>query len=238
MEMEKNKITTVENKLGYTFNQPNLLVKALTHSSYANEVNQNVEHNERLEFLGDAVLELSVSEELFRRYPQAREGGLTNLRAKLVSEPSLAKLAKKLELQDYIFLGKGEENQGGRERSAILCDCLESILGAVFLDGGYDQAKDLIINLLKDLFPKRIKNTKRKDYKSWLQEITQKRFKDRPIYKLEDSFGPEHSKIYLVQLSLPDGSTYQAQATSVKKAEQLAAKEAIQEIEFLKEEEI
>ncbi len=226
--MSEEQINELENIIGYHFNNPNLLKKALTHSSYANEIDPSLKNNERLEFLGDAVLELCISEELFYRFPKSREGGLTNVRSHLVNEQSLANLARNLQLQDYVFLGRGEECQGGRERNAILCDALESIFGAVFLDGGYDQAKKLVNRLFEPLWPKRISQPVKKDYKSRLQEITQGRFKERPCYRLQNSSGPEHAKTYTVDLRLPNGKHFQAQASSVKKAEQLAAKEALE----------
>ena len=217
----------IEESIGYRFKNAQLLVTALTHSSYANEINGSAENNERLEFLGDAVLELAISEELFARFPQDREGSLTSLRSQLVSEPSLAELARTIELQQCLRLGKGEEAQGGRERNAVLCDALESLLGAVFVDGGYQKAKEVIGGLFEDHWPERIQGPKGKDFKSRLQEETQKLFKDRPVYALKQSFGPEHAKTYLVLLTLPDGVTFEAAASSVKKAEQKAAKKAL-----------
>jgi ribonuclease-3 len=217
----------VQQKLGYRFVNPLLLRTALTHSSYANESDTEVEHNERLEFLGDAVLELCTSEELYKRYPDVREGDLTNLRAKLVSEPTLAEIGRRIHLQEFIFLGKGEEAQGGRERDAVLSDALESLFGAVFLDGGFEASKQVILRLYKDLWPASIHGPRRKDFKSKLQEATQQLFKDRPKYSLVDSYGPEHAKTYHVRLTLPDGRSVEASASSLKKAEQMAAQEAL-----------
>ena len=225
--MDTVQLREIEECIGYRFKNAQLLVTALTHSSYANEINGSAENNERLEFLGDAVLELAISEELFARFPQDREGSLTSLRSQLVSEPCLADLARTIELQQALRLGKGEESQGGRERNAVLCDALESLLGAVFVDGGYQKAKEVIGRLFEDLWPERIEGPKGKDFKSRLQEETQKLFKDRPVYALKQSFGPEHAKTYLVLLTLPDGVTFEAAASSVKKAEQKAAKKAL-----------
>ncbi len=216
--------------IGYDFKDLSLLLKALTHSSYSNEAGDPYENNERLEFLGDAVLETCVSEELYNRYPTAREGDLTKIRAKLVNARTLAKIAKALGINRYILLGKGEESQGGRDRETILADTLEAILGAIFLDGGYESAKDVVKSFYKDLWPKEIKPISKKDHKSLLQEITQKIYKERPKYILIDSFGPEHAKIFQVEVVLPDGKKYQAKASSIKKAEQLAAKVAIKDI--------
>ncbi|HMB30745.1 MAG TPA: ribonuclease III [Desulfohalobiaceae bacterium] len=226
--MSEDQINELQNIIGYHFKNPNLLKKALTHSSYANEIDPSLKNNERLEFLGDAVLELCISEELFNRYPNSREGGLTNVRSHLVNEQSLANLARELHLQDFIFLGKGEECQGGRDRNAILCDAFESIFGAIFLDGGYTQAKNLVNQMFAPLWPKKISQPVKKDFKSRLQEVSQSRFKERPCYNLQNSSGPEHAKTYTIELRLPNGKHFQAHASSVKKAEQLAAKEALE----------
>ncbi len=224
---DRSCLEAVQQKLGYRFNRPVLLKTALTHSSFANESDLDVEHNERLEFLGDAVLELCISEELYHRYSEAREGDLTNLRARLVSEPALADIARDLNLQKCIFLGKGEEAQGGRERDAVLSDALESLFAAVFLDGGFQQSKKVILAMYKELWPESIQGRRKKDFKSKLQETTQQLFKDRPRYSLIDSYGPEHAKTYHVQLTLPDGRAIEAEASSLKKAEQMAAQEAL-----------
>lgn len=228
--MHNEQLATFEQTIGYQFKNRALLLQALTHSSYANEFDQTLENNERLEFLGDAVLELCVSQELYLRFPEEREGVLTCLRAQLVSEAALADTARSLGVQKYLLLGKGEENQGGRERDSILCDVLESLFGAIFLDGGFSRVNELILNLLSPKWPKSGKFKKNKDFKSRLQEITQKFFSDRPRYTLRNSFGPEHEKIYAVQLSLPNGQQYHAEAGSVKKAEQLAAQKALSDL--------
>ena len=130
-------LAVIEEALGHAFARPELLTTALTHSSWANERGDSMGHNERLEFLGDAVLELCVSEELFSRFPEAPEGELTLLRSQLVNEASLADMAHRLALEEHILLGKGEENQGGRGRPALLSDAFEAVIGALFLDGGY-----------------------------------------------------------------------------------------------------
>ncbi|MCG8530091.1 MAG: ribonuclease III [Desulfovibrionales bacterium] len=214
----------------YTFNNLSLLETALTHSSYANEHGGALEHNERLEFLGDAVLEICVSERLFARFPKAREGVLTRMRAKLVSKPSLAALAIEMHLDRYLKLGKGEEAQGGRDRHSLLSDAFEAVLGAVFLDGGYDSALAYIDNVFEEKWPQEPESTKAKDYKSRLQELTQKRFKDRPTYTLKSSKGPEHAKIFEVELELPDGTIVTAEGPSVKRAEQYAASIALDKL--------
>lgn len=215
----------------YRFKQVKLLEMALTHSSHANEQGGDIEHNERLEFLGDAVLELSVSERLFAMFPGAREGHLTRMRAKLVSKPSLAEIAKELKLDSCLLLGKGEESQGGRDRDSLLSDALEAVLGAVFLDGGYANALGVVDILFAVRWPEEPEGGKSKDYKSRLQELTQKRFKERPVYSLSGSNGPEHAKIFEILLTLPDGLIITAEGPSVKRAEQKAAGLALKQLE-------
>ncbi|MGE4537815.1 MAG: ribonuclease III [Desulfovibrio sp.] len=222
--------TALENALGHVFARPELLTTALTHSSYANERGEAAKHNERLEFLGDAVLELSVSEELFARFPESPEGELTLLRSQLVNESSLAAMALRLSLEDHILLGKGEENQGGRTRPSLLSDAFEAVIGALFLDGGYAAAKRFVDATFADVWPVRSVAPKTRDYKSRLQEYTQKVHKARPVYTLLGSEGPEHDKRFTVRLELPDGRGLKAVEKSVKKAEQMAARLALEKI--------
>ncbi|MHC1788013.1 ribonuclease III [Solidesulfovibrio sp.] len=214
--------------LGHVFADPRLLAVALTHSSFANERDENGGHNERLEFLGDAVLELCVSEELFARFPEAPEGELTLLRSQLVNEASLAAMARRLHLESHVLLGRGEENQGGRSRSSLLSDVFEAVVGAVFLDGGYAAARDCVARVFTGLWPARPAAPKAKDFKSRLQEYTQKAHKSRPTYALLGSAGPEHDKRFEVRLTLPCGREILATEKSVKKAEQVAARLALE----------
>ncbi|OEU71603.1 MAG: ribonuclease III [Desulfovibrio sp. S3730MH75] len=211
----------------YRFSQVKHLATALTHSSWANEQAEPCEDNERLEFLGDAVLELSVTEELFKRFPEAHEGQLTKIRSKLVKEKSLSTVALELGLNDFLKLGRGEESQGGRMRSSLLADTMEAVIGAVFLDGGYPKACKLILNLFEDKWPETFEIETSKDFKSQLQEVTQAIFKERPTYVLTRTAGPEHEKVFQVILNLPTGKTFEAEGTSLKKAEQTAAATAI-----------
>jgi len=224
--MTEDALDKLQEAISYRFGQVKLLGMALTHSSYANE--QGCVHNERLEFLGDAVLELAVSEELYRRFPDAPEGALTKLRSKLVSMPALAELARSLQLDVVILLGKGEESQGGRTRDSLLADALEALLGAVFLDGGYAGAQTAVEALFGDLWPEEVEPARARDFKSRLQELTQRENKARPVYRLLGSFGPEHEKLFEVELSLPGGQAVCATGPSVKKAEQSAARKALQ----------
>jgi ribonuclease III, bacterial len=211
----------------YQFRQVKLLEEAMTHSSYANEQQTGMLHNERLEFLGDAVLELCISQGLFRRFPDTREGELTSMRSRLVNQDTLACLARGLSIDKCIVLGKGEEAQGGRERDSLLSDAFEALLGAIFLDGGFAKSVEVIEMLFSPLWPNHIGKVKSKDAKSRLQEITQQLFKDRPVYFLVSSVGPEHDKVFTVRLDLPDGRFFQAEGSSVKRAEQTAAQMAL-----------
>jgi ribonuclease-3 len=222
-------LADLQDGIHYHFRQVKLLLHALTHSSYANE--QQVDSNERLEFLGDAVLELSISQELFRRFPEAAEGELTRMRARLVNEPALAGLARQLDLGQYILLGKGEACQGGADRNSVLSDTMEAIFGAVYLEAGFEQARQVILHVYRNSWPATDRVVRPKDNKSRLQEITQREDKSRPTYRLERSTGPEHAKEYVVSVTLPSGEVLEAQSTSVKKAEQMAAAEALAYLE-------
>lgn len=220
-------IQAVEKILAYTFRQQDLLHLALTHSSWANE-NGTLNHNERQEFLGDAVLELCVSWELFSRFPAAREGAMTRLRSRLVSTTALAKLARDLGLEQCLLLGKGEEIQGGRHRDTLLSDALEAVLGAVFEDGGFEAARQVVRHIFADRWPSTVEHAPHKDCKSRLQEIVQSTYKDRPLYVLLEAKGPEHAKEFLVRLELPGGQVFTASGPSLKRAEQEAAHMALQ----------
>lgn len=215
----------------YHFVQVKLLRAAMTHSSYANEQSDGSEHNERLEFLGDAVLELCISEELFRRFPDTREGELTAMRSRLVNQDCLASLARSIGLHEAIELGRGEETQGGRERDSLLSDAFEALLGAIFLDGGYRAAQQTVGRLFASQWPSGGGKPKNKDGKSRLQEATQQLFKERPAYMLLESAGPEHDKKFTVRLELPDKTVFIAEGSSVKRAEQTAALQALAWIE-------
>ena len=215
----------------YTFKQVKLLCTALTHSSYVNENQDAAEHNERLEFLGDAVLELCISKMLFTAYPDAREGELTAMRSNLVSQPALAALARRLGIDRHLMLGRGEESQGGRQRDALLSDALEAVFGAVFLDGGFAAALEVISGLAEEELSRLRGTLKSKDSKSLLQELSQKLFQDRPLYTLVSTDGPEHAKIFNVRMTLPDGREFDASGPSVKRAEQTVAAMALAQLE-------
>lgn len=224
MEGQKN----VERAFDHVFQHPELLCAALTHSSWANECGGGAVHNERQEFLGDAVLELCVSWELFHRFPTAREGDLTRMRSELVSTGALAALARELGLEDALRLGKGEENQGGRHRDTLLSDAFEAVLGAVFEDGGFAAAQRSVAHIFQKHWPERLEYTLHKDFKTRLQEVTQRLFQERPVYTMVGSEGPEHAKRFEVRVLLPDGRTFTGMGPSVKRAEQEAAHQALE----------
>lgn len=228
--MEEDFASLQEN-IGYRFQQVKLLELALAHSSWANEQGRPEMCNERLEFLGDAVLELCTSEEAYRRYPDSDEGLLTKLRSRLVKTVTLAGLARRIGLNAYVLLGRGEEAQGGRERDSLLADSLEALLGAVFLDGGFSMAQEFVRLLLGDLWPESPELPAGKDWKSRLQERTQETSRERPIYALVDSSGPEHHKLFEVEVTLPGGERFRAEGQSLKKAEQAAAAAALAHLE-------
>ncbi len=214
-------------RLGYQFRDISLLLNALCHASFSNEQPQlELENNERLEFLGDAVLELAVSHILMDRFAQAEEGTLSRYRAALVDETGLYQVAMAIGLGKYLFLGKGEELSGGREKPSILADAMEALIGAVYIDGGFDQAKRVIIKL----FSSRIEDLGNKDmihdFKSLLQELTQQRYKTIPAYRLVEEWGPPHDKVFRVSLAIRGEVVAHGEGKSKKEAEQRAAKVA------------
>lgn len=224
-EIPEDTLQALQTAFHYEFKQVKLLIQAITHTSHVNE--HGGEHNERLEFLGDAVLELVVSHELFQRFPGAQEGHLTKMRSSLVSEAALSNIARKIGLGQYFLLGRGEENQGGRDKNSMLSDCMEAILGAIYLDGGLGSVFTCVNFLYQDNWPLPPKTFRPRDSKSRLQELTQRLWQTRPTYTLLDSSGPEHAKQYRICLLLPDNTQVEWTDSSVRKAEQGAAAQAI-----------
>jgi ribonuclease-3 len=216
-----------QRELGYVFRDAALLAEALTHSSFANEADDGGRHNERLEFLGDAVLSLCVSSELFARFPDVPEGDLTRLRSRLVNASFLAGLARDIGLDRHLRLGRGEENQGGRKRDALLGDAFEAVLGAVYEDGAFAAVRELVQRLFARHWPMTPDQELRKDFKTLLQEVIQQHYRELPAYTLHASRGPEHAKLFEVRLLLPDGQSFTAEGNSLKRAEQEAARNAL-----------
>ena len=216
---------SLEEKLGYTFQDKSLLENALTHSSCANESKGRLHSNERLEFLGDSILGMVVAEHLYRNHPDLPEGELTRTRAALVCEESLVEVAHDLGLGDYLKLGKGEEAGGGRTRPSIRADAVEAVLAAVYLDGGIGSARKII---QKYILSREIEglNSKR-DYKTALQELIQRESGQSLKYRLTGSEGPDHDKRFFVEVDLNGQPVGAGKGHSKKEAEQMAAKAAI-----------
>ncbi len=216
----------LEERLGYKFNNINLLKNALTHSSYANEVRDGFSSNERLEFLGDSVLSIVVSDYIYKHYPNMPEGELTKLRASLVCEKSLCAFSRELELGNYLMLGKGEEKGGGRERDSILADAFEAVLAAIYLDGGMKPARRHVMNfVLREL--QHTDDEVFKDYKTALQEIIQRNPEEAVSYILTGESGPDHDKEFTVEVRLNSNVIGRGTGKNKKRAEQMAAKEAL-----------
>ena len=219
----------LEKKLEYSFHNPALLSEALSHSSYANEHRAlGIGSNERLEFLGDSVLGFVTAEFLFKTYGKLPEGDLTRMRAALVCEQSLYEVAKLLELGQHLKLGKGEEAGGGRTRQSILADAVEAVFAAVYLDGGMEEARRLIYRVLLSRAPAA---EERKDWKTTLQEIIQRKSGQVLTYHLLESNGPDHNKTFVFQVRLNDRPVGTGQGHSKKEAEQAAARDALGKLE-------
>lgn len=211
------------------FKDEALLKNAFTHSSYANENRKSGEHsNERLEFLGDAVLGVICAEYLYNTYPKMEEGQLSKLRAAIVCEKSLFALAKELDLGSQIRLGKGEEAGGGRERSSVLADCVEAVLAATYLDGGMKAAKDFILPFIKRETAFHMSEDSSNDYKTTLQEIVQKNKEEVLSYRLVSETGPDHDKCFEVEVLINSNIISRGSGKSKRQAEQEAARLALQ----------
>lgn len=230
MVNEDTAFKELEQKLNIHFKDKELLKVALTHSSYANG-KKNIKFNERLEFLGDSVLQISISEYLFLTYTNKSEGELTKRRALIVCENSLYEIAKRWGIGNYIKMSKGEELTGGRERVSILADCVEAIIAAVYIDSGFEKAKEFIIENFKDTIDKAIKNKIILDYKTKLQEIMQQNGDINIEYALTKYEGPPHRRKFYTQVSVDDKVLGKGIGYSKKESEQNAAQEALKKLE-------
>ena len=220
-------IKDLEAAIGYKFKNITLLQNALTHSSYANEQwHDSLKSNERLEFLGDSVLGMVVAEHLYKTQPDRPEGDLTRMRADMVCERSLAEIAGKLNLGDHLLLGKGEELSGGRNRPSILADAVESVIAACFLDGGMSPAEDFIRKFVLCNVP--VSAMKNIDHKTALQELVQQKKNQQLAYSLVGESGPDHDKQFIVELTLNGKVVGKGVGTSKKRAEQDAARVAME----------
>jgi len=227
-----NEMQTLEERLGYTFRDKSLLQGAMIHSSYANEHRgAGLHSNERLEFLGDAVLGLVAGEHLYCTHPDAPEGDLTRMRAALVREESLYEVAQSLGLGEYLKLGRGEESGGGRERPSILADATESVFAAVYLDGGMEAARALIHRVLLNEDREAAVESRRRDYKTALQEVVQRQADQVLRYELVGASGPDHARVFTACVTLNGKVVGLGNGRSKKEAEQDAARTALEQLE-------
>ena len=226
-----NDLSELQLDLGYTFKDLDLLVQALTHSSHANERNAEVLDNEQLEFLGDAVLGFLVSDFLYRAHPLLTEGDLSKLKGFFVSAANLVKYAERIRLGNYLQLGKGEEKTGGRTKQALLVDGLEAVLGAVYLDGGIAEARRVILPFFEPQIED-IGHSERqlKDFKTELQEQLQAKHLGRAEYVLASEAGPDHQKLFTVEVNIDGESVARGVGLTKKAAEQAAARQALQRV--------
>ena len=228
-EEDNMKYKKLENEIKYKFENLDLLIEALTHSSFKNE-NRNYKgkDNERLEFFGDSILSFVITEYLFNKLDTQPEGGLTKARANIVCEETLADIAKKIHLGDYIRFGKGEIATGGRERASILADALEALIGAVYIDSDVKVINKFILDLLKEKIDLVLSGEIIFDYKTALQEILQKNGQIEILYEVIDEEGPDHNKIFTIEVSADKLILGKGKGKNKKEAEQNAAKEAIE----------
>jgi len=220
-----NDYSQLEKRLTYTFKNKQLIIEALTHKSHKKPYN-----NERLEFLGDAVLDLIVGEYLFTKFPKSDEGILSKIRASLVNESGFTLLARKLELGSYIYLSLAEENNNGRDKPSLLSNAFEAIIGAVYLEAGLEVAKNISITLLEECHPKIDLKSLSKDYKTALQELTQATHGVTPDYEMLGSSGPDHKKEFEIAIVLDNKTIAKAKGKSKKEAQQKAAQIALKEL--------
>lgn len=226
VEEHEADLTELESALGYEFDDPRLLVRALTHRSYSNEYDFDA-NNQRLEFLGDAALGLVIADALFRKFPGAEEGGLSSWLASLVNESALFEIARRLDLGKYLRLGKGERLSGGRDKPSVLADAYEAILAAVYLDGGLDAVREVIETLHADAIESCESAAPPEDHKSRLQRLTQSEGPFRPEYVIIDERGPAHARVFVAEVSVDGIVLGSGEGRSKKEAEQQAAQAAL-----------
>ena len=220
------KIEELEKNIGYTFKNKKLLKNALTHTSYAYE--HNIQSNEKLEFLGDSILEFVSSEYMYNKYKKLKEGEMTKVRATVVCEKSLHKIAVLHNFSDFLYLGKSETVTGGNKRPAILADSVEAVIAAIYIDGGLEPAKKFIVDNLKDEIEIATKNVGKKDYKTVLQEELQKNGDVKIEYKIIKETGPDHDKTFEAEVCLNGKILAKGKGKSKKEAEMQAAKKALE----------
>ena len=227
---DSSKLAELEGKIGYKFKDSSLLIAALTHSSYSNEARtkgENIRCNERLEFLGDSVLSLIVSDYLFNRYKDGLEGELSKIRSYTVSEKPLAGYAAEIDLGSYLLLGKGEDNESGRHRPSVTSDAFEALIAAIYLDSGFDEAAKFVLPFAIKNIDKIEKEKLTIDYKTMLQQIIQQEHGEILEYELEKEEGPAHDRSFFVSAKLNNNIIGRGSGKSKREAEQMAAKEAL-----------
>lgn len=224
--LRKKELQSFEREAGIRFRRHDLLNLAFCHRSYTNEHQEQNDNNEKLEFLGDSILGLVVSDYLFNSLPDKVEGDLARIKSFVVSEESLAELAVPLNIDKYLLIGKGEENSGGRLKKAILADAMEAIFGAYFLDVGFKEAARFILTLLIPQIDKVLENKHKRDFKTLLQEYCQKSFKTYPKYSVIKNSGPDHNKTFWIEVSVNNATYGPGMGKNKKEAEQKAAEEA------------
>ena len=228
--MNQNAISTtlLEDRIKYVFNDKKVISTAITHSSYANERKaKNLSYNERIEFLGDSVLSLVISEYLYKMYPKLPEGELTVTRAKIVCENSLAKCAVDIGLGDFLLLGKGEELSGGRKKASILSDAFEALIGAIYIDGGFDTAKGFILKYMETIVKDCVEGKLFYDFKTQLHELVQQNGEHHIVYSVIHESGPDHNKTFVTEVRINNIVTGEGKGRSKKESEQNAAKDAL-----------
>jgi ribonuclease III len=222
-------LSDIQQRIGYQFGNRELLERALTHKSYANENRLSV-HNERLEFLGDAVLGLIISEYLMNACPASSEGDLSRIRAAVVSETALASIARGIGLGNYLLLGRGEEQTGGRDKDSLLANCLEALIASIYLDAGNSAVEEFIIRFFEELIKKTCASRNTLDYKTEIQELCQERMKQLPEYRIAAQTGPDHLKQFTIELIIKGEVYGRGIGKNKKEAEQRAAKEALDKL--------
>ncbi len=222
-----NGFSRLEQLLGYEFSDAGLMHQALTHKSFSNEQPEFIPHNERLEFLGDAVLELAISDLVFRRFPDIPEGGLTRIRAEIVSEKGLTDIARQLQIGDFLRLGRGEMNNQGQQKPSLLSDALEALLGAVFQDGGFDAACGVVEKNFSAVIDTSAQMRYGSDHKTCLQERLQSRHNRLPEYRLSQIEGPDHNRTFFMEVYFNNRLLGRGSGSSKKGAEQEAAAAAL-----------
>lgn len=221
-------ISQLEDKIKYNFKDEEVIATAITHSSYANErKTKNLNYNERIEFLGDSVLSLVISEYLYKMNPNLPEGELTVTRAKIVCENSLSKCAIDIGLGNYLLLGKGEELSGGRNKASILSDAFEALIGAIYIDGGFETARGFILKYMKKIIESCVEGKLFYDFKTQLQELVQQNGEQHILYNVIDETGPDHNKTFITEVRINNSITGQGKGRSKKESEQNAAKDAL-----------